>query len=159
MGARLSLWVITGGQWAPEASCCKVTLPSLPPEHSPLPEGPRPLPSCFPDHGTPQRPIKPPVTLALGQSNRSWRPAVGCILWRIPPPPGMSLPQSSLDPAHRCGAASLLLTHPVLRLSEQPGAMGEESALPARLRSVPVPCRVLLLCQETSSRQVWEQSD
>lgn len=37
----------------------------------------------------------------------------------------MSLPQSSLDPAHLRGAAGLLLIQLVLLLSEQPGAMGE----------------------------------
>lgn len=46
-------------------SCCWVTLPSVPPEHSPIPEsliksGPRPLTSHFPDpQDTTQRPIKP----------------------------------------------------------------------------------------------------
>lgn len=37
----------------------------------------------------------------------------------------MSLPYSSLDPAHVCGATGLLLMHLSLLLSEQPGAVGE----------------------------------
>lgn len=51
------------GHWRP--SCCWVTLPSVPPEHSPIPEsliksGPRPLTSHFPDpQDTTQRLIKP----------------------------------------------------------------------------------------------------
>ena len=60
------------------------------------------------------------MTLAPEWSNLSSRPAVDCIPCRVPPPPGMSLPQSSLDPAHGCAAASLPLT-------QQPGAMGRAS--------------------------------
>lgn len=66
------------------------------------------------------------------------------------PPPGMSLPQSSLDPAHLRGAAGLLLMQLVLLLSEQPGATGESiweevPAQPGSHSACLRPCRLLLL--------------
>lgn len=67
-------------------SCSRVTLPSLPPEHSQVPEGliksgPRPLTSHFPEpEDTAQRPIKPANDAGPEWSNLSSRSAEGCIL-------------------------------------------------------------------------------
>lgn len=101
-----------------------------------------------PIHRTQQRPIKPASAAGPAWSSFSSRPAVGCIPCQIPPPSGMSLPQSSLDPAPLCEAARLLLMQSALvRTSRSNGGnIWEESTFPARLLR-----ECFLVCS-----QVWE---
>lgn len=97
----------------------------------PCPRGPTPIWPwglsrliSLPHRTQPRGPKSQPMTLAPEWSNLSPRPAVGCIPCLVPPPPGMSLPQSSLDPAHQCAL--------LFRTAKSSGeSFWEESASPA----------------------------
>lgn len=79
-GARYPSGSLLEGMGHRRPSCCWVTLPSLPPEHSPIPEsliesGSRPLTSHFPD--TSRRPITPANDAGPGMVKPLLKPSCG----------------------------------------------------------------------------------
>lgn len=123
----------------------------------PAPEG---LPKCGPRPHTAhcpapqdmtQRPTEPahdtgPQDGHTTPQGQLW----GCMPCLVPPPPGLSLPQSSLDSASSsvCGRRQPPAGAPCPALQhsqEQRGKLLDESASPAGTRGFPVPSQGLLL--------------